>query len=140
MSRWIAAAVVPLVACTGDAPELCPGRPPVRTVVADQSPLVDLALDAESVYSIDSGTNEVRRVSKGGGSAENGRMPARRGISRSTTERLLGRRVGGVSSVSKTGGTESVLSPDLECSSALPCGDAIAVDADAVYWVADFSC
>lgn len=141
MNRWTGVVIAALAACAGDPPQLCPGVLPAETVFADEGPdplVNDLAVDAERVFWVTFGSNEVRQVAKGGGSAETiaeSIAPRRIALDEQNVYWVSG--AGGVSSVSKTGGPVTVISPDLECSVAYPCGDAIAVDADAVYWAAD---
>lgn len=141
MSRWIGAAVAALGACAGQPPDLCPGVDPVRTVHADEAQgsfVNDLALDAERVFWVDVGANEVRHVPKSGGSGETiAPAAAPRRIALDEQNVYWVGASGGVSSVSKTGGPVTVISPDISCSLVFPCGDAIAVGADGVYWAAD---
>lgn len=136
----MAPAVVVLAACAGEAPEFCPGVPPARTVYVEEAedPLVsDFAVEADSIFWVNFRANEVRRVSKLGGSAETiaqAGAPQRIAIDEQNVYWVGG--LGGVSMVSKAGGPVTAISPDIECS-AFPCGHAIAVDAGSVYWAAD---
>lgn len=141
MSRWTGAAVAALGACAGQPPDVCPGVDPVRTVYAEQAPdslVNDLAVDAERVFWVDLGANEVRHVPKSGGSGETlAQAAAPRRIALDEQNVYWVGASGGVSSVSKSGGPVTVISPDITCSLVFPCGDAIAVDADTVYWATD---